>query len=111
MANVGDESEPVKKLQERMLKWLEEQKDFEKFFPRAQGLIKALGNRRPQDILYSLADTGYVDKEYVKAWTYLRNRHVHPQLKDLKKPELDDFQKLLDNVHRVEVLLDNSPFT
>ena len=105
LENVGDKADQVKELQERMLKWLEEQMDFEEFLPRAQGLIKAIGNRRPQDVLYSLADTGYVDKEYVKAWTYLRNRHVHPQLKDLKKPELDDSQKLLDHVHRVEVLL------
>ena len=105
LAHVGEEAEQVKKLQERMLKWLEEQKDFEKFFPRAQGLIQAMGNRRPQDVLYWLAETSHADKEYVKAWTYLRNRHVHPQLKDLKKPELEDNQKLLDNIHRVEVLL------
>jgi hypothetical protein len=52
-----------------------------------------------------LSPTGHVEKAYVDAWTYLRNRHVHPTLKDLKKPDAIDYQKLLDHIHRVEVLL------
>jgi hypothetical protein len=54
---------------------------------------------------YALAETGHVEKDYVEAWTYLRNKHVHPTLKDLEKPDQIDFQKLIDHIYRVEVLL------
>jgi hypothetical protein len=70
-----------------------------------EGSIAAMSNKRPQDTMYSMAESGYVEKAYVDAWTYLRNRHVHPTLKDLEKPDAIDYQKLLDHIHRVEVLL------
>ena len=87
---------------------------------RMKGLIKIMSNKRPQDTMYALANRGYVEKSYVEAWTYLRNRHVHPTLNDLKKPDLVDYQNLLNHIHRVEVLLRqltfylieyNGPFT
>jgi hypothetical protein len=91
--------------QKRMRECLGAQTDFPDLVPRMEGSIAALSNKRPQDIMYALADTGHVEKAYVDAWTYLRNRHVHPTLKDLKKPDAIDYQKLLDHIHRVEVLL------
>lgn len=91
--------------QKRMRKWLEDQTDFADLADRAKGQIGAMSNKRPQDTLYALAAAGHVDKNYVDAWIYLRNRHVHPTLKDLKKPSQVDYQKLLDHIHRVEVLL------
>jgi hypothetical protein len=64
-----------------------------------------MSSKRPQDTLYALGDAGRVEKSYVEAWTYLRNRHVHPKLQDLEKPTSADMQKLLDHIHKVEVLL------
>jgi hypothetical protein len=91
--------------QDRMRECLATQTDFAELVPRMKGSIDAMSNKRPQDTMYSLAEEGYVEKAYVDAWTYLRNRHVHPTLKDLQKPDPIDNQKLLDNIHRVEVLL------
>ena len=105
LPSAGTRAERVALFQQRMRECLAAQADFADLAPRMDGLIAAMGNKRPQDTLYALADTGHVEKVYVEAWTYLRNRHVHPTLKDLKKPDLVDYQKLLDNIHRVEVLL------
>ena len=73
--------------------------------PRIKGFINSFGARRPQDKMHDLASKGYVDRDYITAWTYLRNRHVHPKLKDLKKPDAAAMQELLDLIHRVETLL------
>jgi hypothetical protein len=108
----GDDqkAERLKLFQQRMLEWLAAQTDFSDFLDRMRGLIGMMGRRRPQDTLYGLADTGFAERAYVDAWTYLRNRHVHPTIKDLKKPDLSDYQKLYDNIHRVEVLLHQLTF-
>jgi hypothetical protein len=91
--------------QERAHKWLEEQPDLVNISRRARGQIDSMSKRRPDDTLYALAKSGHVEKAYIKSWRGLRNRHVHPTLKDLKKPDPVDNQKLLDNIHRVETLL------
>jgi hypothetical protein len=104
LISVGDDkakADRVALFQERMRKLLAKQTDFADLAPRMEGKIKAMGDKRPEDTLYDLADTGHVEKDYIKAWRNLRNRHVHPKLKDLKKPD----QKLLDHIHRAEVLL------
>jgi hypothetical protein len=64
-----------------------------------------MSNKRVRDTLHALAATGNVEKDYIKAWTRLRHPHVHPTIKDLKKPDQVDYQKLIDRIHRVEVLL------
>jgi hypothetical protein len=91
--------------QKRMREYLAAQADFADLVSRTDKLINGMGNKRPQDTLYALAETGHVEKAYVDAWRYLRNRHAHPKLKDLKKPDPIDYQKLFDKIHRVEVLL------
>jgi hypothetical protein len=108
LISVRDDKEKAARLalyQERARKWLEDQKDLADIADRARGQINAMSNKRPQDTLYALAETGHVEKSYVDAWKYLRNRHVHPKLKDLQKPSPVDYQKLLDYIHRVETLL------
>lgn len=95
----------VAAFQRLMRAWLKEQADFSDLFDRVGGQVNALSQKRPEDALYALAETGHVEKDYIKAWRRLRNRHVHPTLKDLGKPDLADFQNLLDDIHRVEVLL------
>ena len=100
-----ESAKQVVRLQDRLREWFEEQSDLHDLADRVRGHIDALSNRRTQDILYALAATGHVEEDYIKSWTYLRNRHVHPTLKDLKKPDQIDYQKLIDHIHRVEVLL------
>jgi hypothetical protein len=106
LASDDDKAKELALYQERVLAWLAEQKDLSAdIMKRAQGQINAMSNKRPQDTLYVLAAAGLVEKNYVDAWAYLRNRHVHPRLQDLEKPTPVDMQKLLDHVHKVEVLL------
>ena len=108
LIKLPSDDEKAKRLalfQERMRECLGTQTDFLDLAPRMEGSIAAMSNRRPQDTMYALADIGYVEKTYVDAWTDLRHRHVHPTLKDLKKPDPVDYRKLLKNIHRVEVLL------
>jgi hypothetical protein len=92
-------------LQDRMREWIKEQSDLSDVANRATGLINAMGNKRPQDTLYTLADIGGVEKGYIAAWVHLRNKHVHPKLQDLGKSDRSDYQRIIDNIHRVEVLL------
>lgn len=96
--------------QQRMRECLNTQSDFGDLIPRMDSLIASMANKRPQDTLHVLAETSRVEKDYIASWAYLRNRHVHPKLKDLKKPDLADYQKLLDSIHRVEVLLHQLTF-
>jgi hypothetical protein len=101
-----DKAKKLALYQERVLAWLAEQTDLSPdIVKRAQGQINAMSTKRPQDTLYVLAATGRVEKSYIDAWSYLRNRHVHPKLQDLEKPTPVDMQKLLDHIHKVEVLL------
>ena len=90
--------------QERTRKCLEAQSDLADIAV-GSGQISSISGKRPTDILYALAKTGHVEEAYIKPWKDLRNRHVHPTLKDLKKPDLADYQKLLDDIRRVETLL------
>lgn len=106
IAEDDDNAGEVVSFQRRVLAWLVEQKDLSpNIARRAQGQIRAMSNKRPQDTLYALANAGQVERSYVEAWTYLRNRHVHPKIQDLEKPTPVDMQKLLDHIHKVEVLL------
>jgi hypothetical protein len=108
LIRIEDEESKDKRLealQEKMRKWLEEQSEFFDLVERVGGQIAAMSNRRPKDTLYALARRGHVEKAYINAWAGLRNRPVHPTIKDLEKPSPVDYQKLLDDIHRAEVLL------
>ncbi|WP_298261686.1 hypothetical protein [Bradyrhizobium sp.] len=100
-----EKAERVGVLQDRMREWFSEQADLQDFANRINGQIDAMGNKRPHDTLHVLAETGHVTKEYIKAWNRLRQRHVHPTIRDLKKPDQVDYQELFDLIHRTEVLL------
>ena len=102
----GDKAKELALYQDRVRAWLTEQTDLSPdIVKRAQGQINAMSSKRPQDTLYRLADAGRVEKNYVNAWAYLRNRHVHPKLQDLEKPTPTDMQKLFDHLRKAEVLL------
>ena len=111
ISSAADKAKEVAVYQCRALAWLAEQKDLSsEIAERAKGQINAMSNKRPQDTLYALADAGQVEKKYVKAWTDLRNRQVHPNLQDLGKPTAVATQKLLHHIHKVEVLLKQLTF-
>jgi hypothetical protein len=99
------EVEQVARVQNRMRELIAEQSDLREFANRIGKLIDTMSNKRVPDTLYALAATGHVDESYITSWTYLRNRHVQPRLKDLKKLDQVDHQQLIDHIHRVEVLL------
>jgi hypothetical protein len=105
LENDGEKAAQIASIQTAMQKWLAEQSFSEDHTKRVGGLIGALGEKRPQDTMYALAKTGHVEKTYIKAWQNLRNRQVHPKLKDLEEPSPKDYQKLIDDIHRTEVLL------
>jgi hypothetical protein len=108
LINVEDDKQRGERLtlfQERARKWLAEQSDLADLADRVRGQINSMSKKLPEDTLYALAESGHVVKAYIKTWRDLRNRHVHPTLKDLKKPDPVDYQKLLDHIHRVETLL------
>jgi hypothetical protein len=100
------EAARVSAFQNHMRKLVDAQTNFEKdLLDRMRGLIGTLSQKRPQDVLYALAETGHIDKAYIEAWIDLRNRHVHPKPKDLKQPQGVDYQELFDRIRRTEVVL------
>ena len=79
--------------------------DHKKFAPRIKGMVNGLTQIRAIDRMKALAASGETDIAHVKAWEKLRNPGVHPT----KRAELDiasiDYQKLIDKVHSVVVLM------
>ena len=113
-------AEQIAEFKSRIQGWLNSQPDFHDLKRRMEGLINALGEERVKDKLHFLAAKGRVEPAYIKSWTHLRNRHVHPKLRDLRKPELEDTRKLIEQTEQVTVLLNqlifhlidyNGPFT
>jgi hypothetical protein len=84
IANDAAKTKRLTLFQKRMRDCLAAQVDFVDLAPRMEGLTAMMAAKPPQDTLYALANTGHVDKAYVDAWTYFRNRHVHPTVGDLK---------------------------
>ena len=100
-----DNEENVTAFQTLMFDHIATLSGYESVAQRMAGLIKGLSDTRPQDVLYALAQDGFIKKKYIAAWGQLRNRHVHPKIKDLNKPDQKQQQKILDRIHRVHVLL------
>lgn len=84
---------------------LSKQGEFAGLAPRLDSMLINWTKKRPQDTLHELAKRGLIQRQYIKSWTDLRNRHVHPTLADLTAPSQADYQNVLDNTHRVEVLI------
>ncbi len=103
------------------LNWLDEQRTLSDYVKnRAQKLIEKTGSKGTKQKLRELAEKGYVDRKYVDAWDRLRNRHVHPNLTDLKLPGPSEYRELLQRLWQVGTLLHqltfyiigyNGPFT
>ena len=100
-----EKAKRVAKFQDRMRECLATQSDFADLKPRMEGLIDFLSAERVKDKLRPLAAAGQVDAKYIKAWDHLRNRHVHPKLRDLRKPDAAKTQELVELINKTEVLL------
>jgi hypothetical protein len=70
LINVDDDKQKGEQLtlyQDRARKWLAEQSDLgNDLKARAEGQINAMSKKRPEDILHMLANTGHVEKAYIK---------------------------------------------
>ena len=96
----------------RIRAWLKKQTDVsESTIQRVTGIIDAIAHKRPKDTLHALADEGKIQEKYIKSWTKIRNKHVHPNLKDLKIPTQADTQNLLDEINKIQVLLRQITFS
>lgn len=99
------EKERLKKLQSFIVKQVSGRARLKAFTERIRGLVAGLTSVRAIDRMKWLADHGGVDPAHVEAWRKLRNRGVHPATKgDVDVASLD-FQKMIDELHRVTVLL------
>ena len=99
------EQERLKKLQDFIVKQVSSRKRLKAFTERIRGLVAGLTSVRAIDRMKWLADHGGADPAHIEAWRKLRNRGVHPATKgDVDVASLD-FQKMIDDLHRVTVLL------
>lgn len=95
----------LKKLQEFIVKQVSSRKRLKAFTERIRGLVAGLTSVRAIDRMKWLADQGGADPVHVEAWRKLRNRGVHPATRgDVDIASLD-FQKRIDELHGVTVLL------
>jgi hypothetical protein len=76
------------------------------FADRVKGLLGTMQNMRPQDRLWPPIEQGYVNQEYLRAWSKLRNKHVHPGELGLGDTTITDYhQKLLGLINKTTVLM------
>jgi hypothetical protein len=99
------EKERLKKLQDFIVKQVSKRKRLNAFTNRIQGLVAGLTSVRAIDRMKWLAERGGADPAHVEAWQKLRNRGVHPATKGEADVASLDFQKMMDELYRVTVLL------
>jgi hypothetical protein len=105
-----DVLERVKAFQKHMHDYLSSHAEFSDYTDRLDGMLGNWSKKGPKDTLHELAERGFIQKDYIKAWTDLRNRHVHPTLADLEPPSPATYQVVLNNTYRVEVLVNQIIF-
>lgn len=99
------EETKLRNLQKLIVKEVSKRKTYKDSTDRIRGILAGLTEVRAIDRMKWLAGEGGLDPKHIDAWRKLRNRGVHPKAKgDLDIASLD-FQKALDDLHRVNVLL------
>jgi hypothetical protein len=90
-------------------KWLLEQingqPDFVSYAGRIGGMLGGLSQLRARDRMFSLVETGHITKDYLDAWTALRNTNVHPKQIDPEQMDPNDLQEMLDRINMVTTLM------
>lgn len=95
----------LKELQDFIVNQVSSHETLNTFTDRIRGLVGGLTSVRAIDRMKWLADHGGADPAHIDAWKKLRNRGVHPATKgDVDVASLD-FQKMIDELHSVTVLL------
>jgi hypothetical protein len=101
----GSKKKLIKEFQSWVLPQVKDSPQFSSLHDRLNGLLGMMNNPRVQDRLMPLALRGRVTSDYVKAWSDLRNKHVHPRAKDLQKLSDGDIQGFLDLIYKVTTLM------
>jgi hypothetical protein len=100
-----EEKNEIENLQRHVLDCVGKHPDLGKYAERLRGLMGGLATKGTKDVLHELAKKGAIEPSYIAAWSWLRNGKVHPKLKNLKRPDLVENQKMLTKTSRVEVLI------
>jgi hypothetical protein len=94
----------MKELQQFITKHVNENDVHKESGNRIQGLVAGLTSVRAIDKMLWLTQQGGTENAYVDAWRSLRNRGVHPTTGKTDIASLD-FQRYIDELHKVGVLL------
>lgn len=78
---------------------------FAPYLLRLDGLLSILKNERVRDRLEVLVRSGHTRQALAKAWTDLRNKHVHPTGDDYRQFAEGEYQKLIDLINSTTVLM------
>lgn len=99
------EDKRLEDLQDFIVQQVSSQKCFTDLKERVTGLVGILKSVRPIDRMHWLTKHGGANIAHVEAWKKLRNRGVHPVAKGDADVASPDFQKWIDELHCVTVLL------
>jgi hypothetical protein len=101
-----DEKTRLTKLMRSVLVPISAQPCLAKYADRVRGLLGMMQNVRVQDRLRPLVEKGYANQAYLKAWSDLRNKHIHPGELNLDDMTITDYhQELLALINKTTVLM------
>lgn len=95
----------VGELRNWLMPMINESAKFSSLSDRLGGLIGMMADERVKDRLSALVETRQITGAYVKAWSDLRNKFVHPKAKDLVAFSDEKFQQLIDLLYKVTTLM------
>ncbi|MEQ8249417.1 MAG: hypothetical protein RID42_17215 [Alphaproteobacteria bacterium] len=101
----AEEKARLKELQNFIVDRVSNQDAFSEFTERVRGLVAGLTSVRAIDRMRWLSSLDKIDPSHIEAWRRLRNSSVHPKSRGEVDIASVDFQKMIDEVHCVTVLL------
>lgn len=93
----------IEQFHEMAKQWAKNQ-GFDDLTDRFVGLLNTMSKRSPKDVLNSMALHGQIEAAHMKVWGKLRNRQLHPILRD-QQPTQSDHQLHFDGIRQVEILM------
>jgi hypothetical protein len=79
--------------------------NYQHFADRLGGAITNMKQVSARDRMQILIESGHVSDIHAKAWTKVRNTHVHPRRRNLMQMQPEDYQELVDRIYKVIVLM------
>lgn len=101
----NEDKELLNKLRDFVIEKIKSNTQLKEFAARIQGLLGQLFNVSVPQRLKPLAEQHFVDPNHIRAWQNLRNKHAHPTQIDVEKLSEQEFQKTIDQIHQVTVLM------